>query len=157
MISSNLAINHYTHLIHKVTRDRCRAKSISLTTNRACVFLLSPAKFDFCMLYIRICTYMRARSQTLYQLGKGFGHARYCTAVFHNLATAKASHMINMSDLTNQLAPITSAFHFPVARFWKTAVHGVVASYSGAEYSIYGCIHQYTCRMWWWSYSKNHS
>ena len=46
----------------------------------------------------------------------------YSTAVFHNLATAKASHMINMSDLTNQLAPITSAFHFPVARFWKTAV-----------------------------------
>ena len=44
---------------------------------------------------------------------------RTCTAVFQNLATAEASHMTNMS---NQFAPITSAFHFPVARFWKTAV-----------------------------------
>ena len=38
------------------------------------------------------------------------------------LQLQKASHMIDMSNLTNQFAPITSAFHFPVARFWKTAV-----------------------------------
>ena len=38
------------------------------------------------------------------------------------LQLQKASHMINMSNLTNQFAPITSAFRFPVARFWKTAV-----------------------------------
>ena len=50
-------------------------------------------------------------------------HCRFkATAVFQNLATAEASHMINMSNLTNQFAPITSAFHLPVARFWKTAV-----------------------------------
>ena len=47
------------------------------------------------------------------------------TAVFQNLATAEASHMIDMSNLTNQFAPITSAFHFPVARFWKTAVRSL--------------------------------
>ena len=41
------------------------------------------------------------------------------TAVFQNLATAEASHMINMSNLTNQLAPITSAFHFLLQDFRK--------------------------------------
>ena len=38
--------------------------------------------------------------------------------------TGETSHMINMSNLTNQFAPITSAFHFPVARFCCNSWHG---------------------------------